>query len=121
MSPIDRRQCDQSSYGLLDRPRTLARDARWIFIGYAALGTQQLEQPPRRQPLARRSLAVRLQHRVEPHDKCPKPRLRLNLPLVAKLGRRAPHRLAHRLSRNPQLAHDLADRLLIYPKRPPDP
>jgi hypothetical protein len=84
-------------------------------------GTQQLEQPPCGQVLARRTLAVRLQHRVEPRDKRPKPRLRLNLALVAKLGRRSADRLAHRLPRDPQLAHNLADRLLINPKRPPDP
>jgi hypothetical protein len=52
-----------------------------------ALGAQQLEQAPRRQSLARRPLAVRLQHRVEPRDKCPEPGLRLNLAFVAKLGR----------------------------------
>ena len=86
-----------------------------------SLGAQQLEQPPRRQPLACRPLAVRLQHRIEPRDKRPEPRLRLNLALVAKLGRRTPDRLANRLPRDPQLANDLADRLLLHQKRPPDP
>jgi len=85
------------------------------------LGAQQLEQAPRRQPLTRRPPAVRLQHRVEPFDKRPEPRLRLDLALIAKLGRRAPDRLANRLPRDPQLAHDLADRLLVHQKRPPDP
>ena len=51
------------------------------------LGAQELKQPLRRQPLACRTLAVRLQHRVEPSNKGPEPRLRLNLALVAKLGR----------------------------------
>src|SRR5215472_9072332 len=85
------------------------------------LGAQQLEQPPRGQPLARRTLAVRLQQSIKPRDISPQSRLRLYLPLVAKLDRRTPDRLAHRLPRDPQLANDLADRLFIDPERPPDP
>src|SRR5215472_5626577 len=85
------------------------------------LRAQQLEQPPRRQPLARRTLAVHLQQSIKPRDISPQSRLRLNLPLVAKLNRRTPDRLAHRLPRDPQLANDLADRLFINPERPPDP
>src|SRR5271168_940768 len=86
-----------------------------------SLGAQQLKQPPRRQPLARRPLAVRLQQSIEPCHKRSKPRLRLNLALVAKLSRFSPDRFANRLTREPQLAHDLADRLVIHQKRPPDP
>jgi len=86
-----------------------------------AVGAQQLEQPLRRQPLARRPLAVRLQHAIEPPDKLAQSGLRLNPALVAKLGRGSPDRLANRLPRNPQLAHDLADRLVVHQKRPPDP
>jgi hypothetical protein len=37
------------------------------------------EQPLRRQPRARRPLAVGFQQSVEPRDKDPKPRVRLNL------------------------------------------
>src|SRR6516164_11419212 len=85
------------------------------------LGAQQLEQPPRGQPLARRTLAVRPQQSIKPRDISPQSRLRLNPPLVAKLDRRTPDRLAHRLPRDPQLANDLADRLFINPERPPDP
>src|SRR5262252_5558275 len=85
------------------------------------LGAQQLEQPPRGQPLARRTLAVRPQQSIKPRDISPQSRLRLNPPLVAKLDRRTPDRLAHRLPRDPQLANDLADRLFIDPERPPDP
>jgi hypothetical protein len=84
-------------------------------------GPQQLEQAPRRQPLARRPLAVCLQHHVELSDESTEHGLRLNLAFVAKLGRRAADRLANRLPRDPQLAHDLADRLLLNQKRPPDP
>src|SRR5215472_5404789 len=57
------------------------------------LRAQQLEQPPRRQPLARRTLAVRPQQPIKPRDISPQSRLRLNPPLVAKLGRRTPDRL----------------------------
>src|SRR5215471_7093432 len=85
------------------------------------LGAQQLEQPPRGQPLARRTLAVRPQQSIKPRDISPQSRLRLNPPLVAKLDRRTPDRLAHRLPRDPQLANDPADRLFIDPERPPDP
>src|SRR6516165_3439022 len=85
------------------------------------LGAQQLEQPPRGQPLARRTLAVRPQQSIKPRDVSPQSRLRLNPPLVAKLDRRTPDRLAHRLPRDPQLANVLADRLFIDPERPPDP
>src|SRR6516162_4814309 len=85
------------------------------------LRAQQLEQPPRRQPLARRTLAVRPQQSIKLRDISPQSRLRLNPPLVAKLGRRTPDHLAHRLPRDPQLANDLADRLFIDPERPPDP
>src|SRR5262249_9897071 len=56
-----------------------------------------------------------------PRKTTPGSRLRLNPPLVAKLDRRTPDRLAHRLPRDPQLANDLADRLFIDPERPPDP
>jgi len=38
---------------------------------------------------ARRPLAVGFQQSVEPRDKDPKPRVRLNLARVAKLGRRS--------------------------------
>src|SRR5215472_11288014 len=85
------------------------------------LRAQQLEQPPRRQPLARRTLAVRPQQSIKLRDISPQSRLRLNPPLVAKLDRRTPDHLAHRLPRDPQLANDLADRLFIDPERPPDP
>jgi hypothetical protein len=85
------------------------------------LAAEQFEQAPRRQPLTCRPLAVRLQHCIQPRDKSTEPGLRLNLAFVAKLGRRTPDRLAHRLPRDPQLAHDLADRLLVHQKRPPDP
>src|SRR6516165_9083922 len=85
------------------------------------LGAQQLEQPPRSQPLARRTPAVRPQQSIKLRDISPQSRLRLNPPLVAKLDRRTPDRLAHRLPRDPQLANDLADRLFINPERPPDP
>src|SRR5436305_15019225 len=67
-----------------------------IVGAFVTLGPQQLEQAPRRQMLARRPLAVRLQQRVEPPDKCPEPRLRLNLALVAKLGSRTPDPPANR-------------------------
>ncbi len=92
-----------------------------VVGAFVTLAAQQLEQAPRCQPLARRPLAVRLQQRVEPSDKGPQPRLRLHLPLVMKLRSRAADRLANRLPRDPQLAHDLADRLLINQERPPDP
>src|SRR6516165_7885780 len=85
------------------------------------LRAQQLEQPPRRQPLARRTLAVRPQQSIKLRDISPQSRLRLNPPLVAKLGRRTPDHLAHRLPRDPQLANDLADRLFIDRERPPYP
>src|SRR6516165_518392 len=77
------------------------------------LGAQQLEQPPRSQPLARRTPAVRPQQSIKLRDISPQSRLRLNPPLVAKLDRRTPDRLAHRLPRDPQLANDLADRLFL--------
>src|SRR5262249_59387080 len=56
-----------------------------------------------------------------PRKTTPGARGRLTPPLVAKLDRRTPDRLAHRLPRDPQLANDLADRLFIDPERPPDP
>jgi transposase len=40
---------------------------------------------------------------------------------VGLLGRGSPDRLADRVPRELQLAHDLPDRLVIHPKRPPDP
>src|SRR6266542_6286731 len=115
-------QRDEYLTSLRACPAPGADMALYAVIGApVALGAQQLEQALRRQPLARRSLAVRLQQTIEPPDKLAQSRLRLNPALIAKLGRRSPDRLANRLPRNPQLAHDLADRLVVHQKRPPDP
>src|SRR3954453_10264058 len=69
-------------------------------------------------PIATRACSIDMN---SPRSAAMKARLRLNLPFIAKLHRRAPDRLAHRLPRDPQLAHDLPDRLLVDQKRPPDP
>ena len=67
------------SQRLLSAP--LADVAKHAVVGaFVTLGSQQLEQAPRRQPLARRTLAVRLQHRLEAaQHESPGPRPRLNL------------------------------------------
>ena len=79
-------QRDEHRTLLRARPAPIPHMALHTVIGArVALGAQQLEQPPRCQPLARRPPAVRIEQSVKPRDKRSKPGLRLHPALVAKL------------------------------------
>src|SRR5262249_6027358 len=82
--------------------------------------SQRLENPYQRQPLPRGLGLVRRQQLIEPLPPNPKLRHRLYAAFVAELRRLGANRLAHRLSRQPQLAADRLDRLLLNEKRPAD-
>jgi hypothetical protein len=81
-------QRDEHRTLLRARPAPIPHMALHTVIGArVALGAQQLKQPLRCQPLARRPPAVRIEQSVKPRDKRSKPGLRLHPALVAKLGR----------------------------------
>jgi hypothetical protein len=81
---------------------------------------QLLEDPDRRQPVALGLARVLCQHPVELVPPRTDLRLRLDAALVGELRRSRPHDLAHGLTRHPQLAADLLDRLLVLKVRPAD-
>ena len=81
---------------------------------------QLLEDTDRRQPVALRLARVLCQHPVELVPPRPDLRLRLYAALVGELRRARPHDLPHCLARDPKLATDLLDRLLVLKVRPAD-
>ena len=74
--------------------------------------------PQQRQPIPARLLLVGLQLALELIHPRSKLRHRLDLALVAVRGLIAPHHLAHRVLRNPQIPGDLLDRNAPSPDDP---
>ena len=77
--------------------------------------------PQQRQPIPARLLLVGLQLALELIHPRSKLRHRLDLALVAVRGLIAPHHLAHRVLRNPQIPGDLLDRNAPHQMIPTDP
>ena len=77
--------------------------------------------PQQRQPIPPRLLLVGLQLALELIHPRSKLRHRLDLALVAVRGLIAPHHLAHRVLRNPQIPGDRLDRNAPHQMIPADP
>ncbi len=84
--------------------------AHCVVAAAIAQSRKVFMNPQQRQPIPARPLLVGLQLALELIHPRPKLRHRLDLALVAVRGLIAPHHLAHRVLRNPQIPGDLLDR-----------
>lgn len=91
-----------------------------VVAAVIASGPQLLENPDQGQPFAFGLQGIRRKHLVQLIGPRPDLRQRLNGPLVSEFGGPGPDHLAHGIPRDPGLAADLLDLLLLLKIRPPD-
>ena len=99
----------------------LSRDLLFVDGRREAEIAWALKNPQQRQPIPARLLLVGLQLALELIHPRSKLRHRLDLARVAVRGLIAPHHLAHRVLRNPQIPGDLLDRNAPHQMIPTDP
>ena len=95
--------------------------AHCVVAAAIAQSRKVFMNPQQRQPIPARLLLVGLQLALELIHPRSKLRHRLDLALVAVRGLIAPHHLAHRVLRNPQIPGDLLDRNAPHQMIPTDP
>ena len=92
-----------------------------VIAALVAQGRKVLVDPQQRQAVPTLLLLVGLKLALELVDPRPKLRHRLDLALVRVRGLIAPHHLAYRVLRNPQITGELLDRHAPYQMIPTDP
>ena len=92
-----------------------------VIAALIALSRQVLVDPQQRQPLPALLLLVGLQLALKLVDPRTQLRHRLDLAIVGVRGRIAPHHLAYRVLRNPQITGQLLDRNALHQMIPTDP
>src|SRR5215218_4179445 len=94
--------------------------AHRVVAARVALLTQQVGDPPQRQPIPPGASRILGQQRLEPVRKGTQLWPWLHLPDVGEVRRTTAHHLAHHFARDRQLPHDFLDLLAVAEMRTPD-